>query len=433
MNWMTFRSITWTLAALLYCSPTIAQDKAPVVTIKVQPDRENAIYKVGESAEFAIEVSSDGGPVPDSVTCIVTEDGIHPQAPQKLTLDGGKAKIRTSLDKPGFILLKTSTAKTTALAGAAFSPLEIKPSLPVPDDFDQFWAEQKKALTAVPLKARLDKVDLPKPEYEAFDVKIDCVGAPVSGYFGKPHSAKPKSLPAILLVHGAGVRSASLGSTGWALREGGMLAMDINAHGIENGKPEEFYKQLADNELKDYRYVGRDDRAKCYFTGMFLRLIRAIDFLTAQPEWDGKTLIVYGSSQGGFQALAAAGLDERVSFICAGVPAGCDHTGSEVGRINGWPKLVPLDAEGKADPKVLQAARYVDCVNFASRAKCRGAAVTVGYIDTVCPPTSVYAAYNALPISKSIHADILSGHTSTPAASKFMTDAALAHIRSQRQ
>ncbi len=35
-------------------------------------------------------------------------------------------------------------------------------------------------------------------------------------------------------------------------------------------------------------------------------MIRAIDFLTAQPEWDGRTVIVYGSSQGGFQALAAA-------------------------------------------------------------------------------------------------------------------------------
>ncbi len=208
--------------------------------------------------------------------------------------------------------------------------------------------------------------------------------------------------------------------------------MDINAHGIENGKPDEFYKQLADNELKSYQHKGREDRTKCYFTGMFLRLIRAIDFLTSQPEWDGKTLIVYGSSQGGFQAFAAAGLDSRVSFICAGVPAGCDHTGSEAGRVNGWPKLVPINAEGQADPNVLQAARYVDCVNFATRAKCRGAAITVGYIDTVCPPTSVYAAYNALPVPKSIHVDILSGHTSTPGASEFMTEAALRHIRESK-
>ncbi len=428
MDCKAVRTIAWALALLCITCSAVAQDKSPALSIKVHTDREDAVYKVGEQAEFVIEVSSETGLASDSVTCIVTEDGVKPQAPQKVALQDGKATFRATLDKPGFILLKTSANQVTALASAAFSPLEIKPSLPVPDDFDAFWAEQKKALAAVPMKVSLEKVELPKPTYQAFDAKIDCVGAPVSGYFGKPNAAEPKSLPAILLVHGAGVRSASLSSLGWTQQKGGMLAMDINAHGIENGKPNEFYQQLANNELKDYRSIGRDDRAKCYFTGMFLRLIRAIDFLTAQPEWDGKTLIVYGSSQGGFQALAAAGLDDRVSFICAGVPAGCDHTGSEVGRINGWPKLVPISPEGKADPTVLQVARYVDCVNFATRAKCRGAALTVGYIDTVCPPTSVYAAYNALSIPKSIHADVLSGHTSTPAASAFMFQAALRHI-----
>ena len=165
---------------------------------------------------------------------------------------------------------------------------------------------------------------------------------------------------------------------------------------------------------------------------MFLRLIRAIDFLTDQPEWDGKTVIVYGSSQGGFQAFAAAGLDPRVTFFCAGVPAGCDHTGIATNRINGWPKIVPIDAQGKPDPLALEASRYVDCVNFAARAKCKGAAVTVGFIDTTCPPTSVYAAYNALTIPKAMHADVAAGHTNTPAASKFMQEAAYRHVREMK-
>lgn len=79
-------------------------------------------------------------------------------------------------------------------------------------------------------------------------------------------------------------------------------------------------EELSRGELKDYRNAGHEDRETCYFKGMFLRLVRAIDFLTSQPEWDGKTLIVYGSSQGGYQAIVAAGLDSRVSYFCAGVP-----------------------------------------------------------------------------------------------------------------
>jgi cephalosporin-C deacetylase len=46
--------------------------------------------------------------------------------------------------------------------------------------------------------------------------------------------------------------------------------------------------------------------------------IRAIDVLTEQPEWDGRTVAVFGISQGGFQAIAAAGLDPRVTFFAAG-------------------------------------------------------------------------------------------------------------------
>ena len=46
---------------------------------------------------------------------------------------------------------------------------------------------------------------------ESFDVQVPCEGgAPVSGYFARPVGAKPKSLPAILHVHGAGVGSSSL-------------------------------------------------------------------------------------------------------------------------------------------------------------------------------------------------------------------------------
>ena len=81
---------------------------------------------------------------------------------------------------------------------------------------------------------------------------------------------------------------------------------------------------------------------------MFLRLVRALDFLTSRPEWDGKHLIVIGHSQGGGQALAAGGLDPRVTLIASGVPAICDHSGRAAGRINGWPKLVPLGGRREA-------------------------------------------------------------------------------------
>ena len=431
----TTGTVCLTLWAAMLATAVAQETATPAdaIQLSVTADRADAIYRVGETATFTIAALEGVRALAEGeVVCTFSQDGWKPQMSQTVTVHGGKASITSKLDAPGFLLLRVASGQTSALAGAAYAPFQIAPSLPVPEDFDQFWDAQKLALANVPARSTVTPVPAPVEGMEAFDVQVDCLGPPVSGYLGRPTSAKPKSLPAILLVHGAGVGGASLSSTRWAVREGGLLALDINAHGIPNGKPAEFYAELNRGELKDYRSVGRHDREQCYFKGMFLRLIRAIDFLTAQPEWDGQTLIVYGSSQGGFQALAAAGLDSRVTFICAGVPAGCDHTGTAADRISGWPKLVPLDRQGQPDPLVLQAARYFDGVNFAARAKCQGAAVTVGYIDTTCPPTSVYAAFNALNVPKAIHVDVAAGHTNTPAATKFMQAAVHRHIQDQK-
>jgi cephalosporin-C deacetylase-like acetyl esterase len=73
----------------------------------------------------------------------------------------------------------------------------------------------------------------PSPDIECFDLQADSIGAPVSGYLARPVGAQPKSLPIILSVHGAGVQSSSLaGAVSWAHE--GMLALDINAHGLPN-------------------------------------------------------------------------------------------------------------------------------------------------------------------------------------------------------
>ncbi|MBM3888927.1 MAG: acetylxylan esterase [Verrucomicrobia bacterium] len=403
--------------------------------LSVTADRPGAIYKKGETVTFTIKLLHDKQPVSDAdVSWILTKDGVPPTTNGKAKLAGGTATVTGKLDEPGFLQCRVGFAgpdklSRVALGGAAIDPLQIKPSLPVPDDFDAFWAGQKKKLAAVPVNPRLTPEKSPVQGVDCFDLQADCVGAPVSGYFARPAGAKPKSLPAILLVHGAGVRSSSLGAAaGWAKE--GLLALDINAHGIPNGKPEQFYTDLRNGELKEYTRRGRESRDTVYFFGMFLRLVRALDFLTAQPEWDGRTVVVHGSSQGGYQSLVAAGLDPRVTFFAAGVPAGCDHTGYAAGRVNGWPKFI---APGeKPAPNVLEAVRYYDAVNFAARTKAAGI-VTVGFIDTTCPPTTVYAAYNALRGKKQIFNDVPSGHRNSPQASEAMRQAILAHVEAMKK
>ena len=422
--------------AFSLCQSVMAAEK---YELKVVTDRPDAIYKAGEEATFLISVTKDGKPLADESGETITyrvDDYISsgPDYPNgKLTMGSEPAVVKVTTDKPGFLRCVATLDKNKKLsktAGAAFSPQQIEPSLPVPADFDEFWAEQKRKLAEVPAKAKLTPVTQPNNKVECFDLQVDCLGgAPVSGYLGKPKDAKPKSLPAILWVHGAGVRSSSLGN---AIKgaNAGMLSLDINAHGLPNGKTAEFYKEQYAGPLKGYPHFGREDRETTYFVGMFLRLIRAIDYLTSQPEWDGKTLIVIGHSQGGGQALAAGGLDERVTFIATGVPAICDHSGRAAGRINGWPKLVTTLPDGTPAAEELKAAQYVDGVNFASRSKA-DAIMSVGFIDVTCPPSSCYAAYNQLKGKKQIINKPLMGHAAPGDIHKAFFDAVKAHVKEQ--
>ena len=428
----------WLLLA--WCTLTLGARAADVTVAKprdiltIAADRADALYRHGETVTFTIRLEHDGKPVETGeVDWVLTKDGVAPTRNGRVKLAGGSATISGTLDEPGFLqcraTFQSDSGKVVGLGGAGLSPLEIKPSQPVPEDFDAFWNAQKKALAAVPMNARLTAVKSPREGVTTFDLQAVSVGAPVSGYFARPDDAKPHSLPAILTVHGAGVNSSNLGgAASWAKE--GALALDLNAHGLPNGREKAFYEALAAGELKNYRSAGRESRDTVYFRGMFLRLIRAIDFLTAQPEWDGRTLVVSGSSQGGAQAIAAAGLDARVSFFVAGVPAMCDHTGALAGRIAGWPKFIPTNEKSPSE-EVIRAVRYYDGMNFVTRAKAPGF-FTVGFIDATCPPTSVYAAYNALPTAKQIFHDIAAGHTNTPAARDAMRAVVLRHFATMR-
>lgn len=424
--------------AFLAVAATAIHAAEPAYQLKVVTDREDALYETGEEAQFLISVTKDGEPIREGAVSYTVDDFIAPASPAStfpkgsVTLSDEPCAVAVTSKRPGFLRCLVSFTPPggkalRSVAGAGFSPLKIEPSLPVPDDFDAFWADQKKKLREMPLEPELTPVEQSNSDIACFDVQIPCLGGgPVSGYFGLPKRAEEKSLPAILWVHGAGVRSSSLGNAVKGATSD-MLSMDINAHGIPNGKPAKFYKDLSAGRLNNYRHAGRDSRETVYFRGMFLRLVRALDFLTSRPEWDGEHLIVIGHSQGGGQALASGGLDPRVTLIATGVPAICDHSGRAAGRINGWPKLVPLGEDGKPEPKSLQASRYVDAVNFASRCQAE-AIMSVGFIDSVCPPSSCYAAYNCLQGPKQIITVPLMGHAAPAEIHKAFFDCVLAHV-----
>ena len=277
--------------------------------------------------------------------------------------------------------------------GAMAEPEKMTQGKEEPKDFDEFWKSRRAMLDKIPLNAKVTEVPEKAPKgFKLYDVQIDCAGGmPVSGYLCVPVNAKPKSLGAVVSYQGAGV------SSGWISPNKYAVSFNINAHGIPNGKERSFYQKLGQTTLKQYYHQGKNDREKIYFHGMYLRVMRSLDYIKTRPEWNGKTLIVTGSSQGGGQSIAAAALDPQVTLCIAAVPALSDHSGSFANRQPGWPQFYRNGA--KADPKVAAATAYYDNVFFARRIKCE-TWLTTGLFDTTCSPASVYMVYKNLAAKK---------------------------------
>ena len=322
----------------------------------------------------------------------------------------------TPKDEKGKIIYMQKGGRKTPLSkgiGVLYDPDKIEAGQPEPKDFDAFWKAQRELLNKVPLNAKLTPFPPPAKYkgYNFWDVQVDCAGGmPVSGYLCIPADAKPKSLPAIVTYHGAGVRSSLAYPFG-----GKAIHLDVNAHGIPNGKDKSYYDELGKTTLKGYRHAGADDREKIYFRGMHLRVMRALDYVKTRPEWNGKVLVAAGGSQGGGQAIAAAALDPQVTLCVSSVPAIGDHAGSlaQFPRRPGWPKF--YDARSaKPNPKMVEATAYVDNVFFAKRIKCE-TYLTTGLMDMSCSPAGVYLVYkNVASKKKDLAVYPTGGHGGAP-------------------
>lgn len=310
-----------------------------------------------------------------------------------------------SFKEPCSVIAEARIKQVSASLGMLVDPIKLKPGATRPKDFESYWKGVKKSLAAMPQEVKRAAVLGTDSDngYSCEDIEINCPGPkPVRGYFAKPEKATPKTLPIVLLVHAAGVKGSWCRSEpGNALlyAKMGALCFDLNAHGMLNDQPDSYYSDLENGELKTYWLQGLTNRDEVYFRGMYLRLLRTIDFLAKQPEWDGKRILVIGESQGGGQALAAAGLDTRVSAVVAIVPAMCDWFGSLAGRMGGWPQPFESNSSKKEMQKALP---YFDAANILKDSKAI-IFTEIGLIDMTCPATSVYAAVNQAPGQKIIN------------------------------
>jgi cephalosporin-C deacetylase len=403
---------------------------APGGSLSLTPDHADWTYAAGEPANVRVRFALDpypAGGVPITYrlgpdmregaerSAVVPAEGLLLAVPPQLRPGMVRCIVSARID--GKALASTATL--------AFSPLGIVATQTDPADFDTFWRKQKAALDTI----APDYVLTPAPEMSNADVDVSYLSfqnmgnwAGHSRFYGVlsvPRGAGP--YPVVLSVPGAGVRGYA-GER--ALAAKGFITLQVGIHGIPVNLPAPVYESLARGALAEYPRFQLDDREGYYYRRVYLGVLRAADYLAAHPRWDGRHFFTLGGSQGGQLAIMAAALDRRVTGVAASFPAYSDVSGYARGTTGGWPGLFRTGADGKlADAPVeakLATTAYYDTVNFARRLRVPGFYYW-GYNDTVTPPTSTFAAYNAIVAPKQLLIQPDQGHMA-PAAQQARID-----------
>ena len=273
-----------------------------------------------------------------------------------------------------------------------------QPAREEPPDFDAFWADTLAEARAFPLDAAFAPADFGLRHVDVADVTFRGYGGqPIKGWFIAPRG-RPGPLPCVVKYIGyGGGRSLPYDHLLWSAAGYATLVMDTRGQG-SNSTPGDTPDLEADGgnpQYPGFMTRGILSPATYYYRRVFTDAVRAVEAARSHPQVDAQRVLATGGSQGGGITLAVAALVPDLAGAMADVPFLC-HYRAATEITDGFPyqeiaKYCQVHRT-KVDT-VFETLSYFDGVNFAARAQCP-AQFSVGLMDEICPPRTVYAAYN---------------------------------------
>jgi cephalosporin-C deacetylase len=269
-----------------------------------------------------------------------------------------------------------------------------------PDQLDAWWAGKLAAAREVGRKPGIVRYqnDLYSP-VEVYDAEFSGAGGDrIKAWYLRPANATSSTPHVVKYIGYGGGRGAPgehilLPALGYAL-----FVMDSRGQGgrWSSGATGDNAADGPENSLVMTRGIGSPETY--YYTRMFTDAALAVDAARELAGPDAP-LAVSGASQGGGLALAAAALHGDAISVChSDVPFLCDIQRAITLAPHAPYTEVPefLDRNVDLIDAALTTLRYVDCALLARRVTA-ATLMSVGLMDDICPPSTVFAAYNEIP------------------------------------
>lgn len=282
---------------------------------------------------------------------------------------------------------------------------------PDPADFDRFWAETLAETRRHPLDARFTPVDAGLDLIDVYDVSFAGFGGhEVKGWYLAPRGRAPKSTLVKFIGYGGG-RAFPHEHLLWPASGRAVFVMDTRGQGSTWSKGDTPDPSGYDPSHPGFMTRGILDKAQYYYRRVYTDGVRAVEAVRTRPETDAARVSVIGGSQGGGISIAVAGLVPELAACLPDVPFLSDFPRA-VGLTSRDPygeivRYLVVHRESVA--KAFETLSYFDGVNFSRRAH-MPALFSVALMDDVCPPSTVYGAYNAWRGSKQIERYSFNNH-----------------------
>jgi cephalosporin-C deacetylase len=275
--------------------------------------------------------------------------------------------------------------------------VSYRPDVSEPDDFDAFWTRTLDDTRTHDLDVRVEEVDTPYRTVTVRDVSFSGFGGDrIGAWFTVPRT-DDGPLPAVVEFIGYnGGRDLPGESLRWASAGYAHLLVDTRGQGARwGGGGRTADPHGSGPATPGFMTRGIEDPDTYFYRRVFTDAVRAVEAVRTLPGVDAGQVAAQGGSQGGGITLAVAGLVPDLVAALPDVPFLC-HFARALDICDKDPYAEVTRYLAVHRPRVddvLRTLSYFDGVNFAKRAAAP-TLFSVALMDLICPPSTVYAAYN---------------------------------------